>query len=152
LPIRSVAPFDPNQLYIGGQSSGGHLAAVALTTDWPRDFGLPVDIIKGGMCISGMYNLTPVRLSARSNYVKFDDATVAALSPIRHLDRLHAPLVVAYGTSETPEFSARTANLLLQSKPPARRCSCWSARTTTISNCRRPSVIHTASWGGPHST
>jgi len=96
--------IDPNQLYIGGQSSGGHLAAVALTTDWPREFGLPADMIKGGMCISGMYDLTPVRLSARSNYVKFDDATVAALSPIRHLDRLQAPLIVAYGTCETPEF------------------------------------------------
>jgi arylformamidase len=95
---------DRDQIYIGGQSSGGHLAAVALTTDWPRDFGLPVDIIKGGMCISGMYDLTPVRLSARNAYVAFDDATVAALSPIRHLDRLHAPLVVAYGTCETPEF------------------------------------------------
>jgi arylformamidase len=95
---------DPSQLYVGGQSSGGHLAAVALTTDWPRDFDLPVDVIKGGMCISGMYDLTPVRLSARNAYVAFDDATVAALSPMRHLDRLHAPLVVAYGTCETPEF------------------------------------------------
>ena len=56
------------------------------------------------MCISGMYDLTPVRLSARSAYVKFDDATVAALSPIRHLEHLRAPLVVAYGTCETPEF------------------------------------------------
>lgn len=96
--------IDPNQLYIGGQSSGGHLAAVALTTDWPRSFGLPADLIKGGICISGMYDLTPVRLSARSNYVEFDDATVAALSPIRHLERLYAPLIVAYGTCETPEF------------------------------------------------
>ena len=95
---------DPNRLYLGGQSSGGHLAAVALTTDWQRDFGLRGDIIKGGMCISGMYDLTPVRLSARSNYVKFDDVTVAALSPIRHLDRWQAPLIVAYGTCETPEF------------------------------------------------
>jgi arylformamidase len=95
---------DPNRLYLGGQSSGGHLAAVALTTDWQRQFTLPADIIKGGMCISGMYDLTPVRLSARSRYVAFDDATVAALSPLRHLDQLHAPLVVAYGTCETPEF------------------------------------------------
>jgi arylformamidase len=95
---------DLNRLYLGGQSSGGHLAAVALSTDWQRDFGLPGDIIKGGMCISGMYDLTPVRLSARSNYVKFDDVTVAALSPIRHLDRLQASLIVAYGTCETPEF------------------------------------------------
>ena len=95
---------DPDRLYIGGQSSGGHLAAVAATTDWQRDFNLPADIIKGGLCISGMYDLEPVRLSARSRYVAFDDATVAALSPIRHLDRLQAPLVVAYGTCETPEF------------------------------------------------
>jgi len=103
---RNAACFgiDATQLYVGGQSSGGHLAAVALTTDWPRDFGLPVDIIKGGMCISGMYDLEPVRLSARSNYVKFDQTTVATLSPIRHLDRLHAPVIVAYGTCETPEF------------------------------------------------
>jgi arylformamidase len=37
--------IDPNQIYVGGQSSGGHLAAVALTTDWPRDFGLSATII-----------------------------------------------------------------------------------------------------------
>jgi arylformamidase len=103
---RKAASFggDPNRLYIGGQSSGAHLAAVALTTDWPREFDVPADIVKGGLCTSGMYELAPVRLSARANYVKFTDAMVEALSPIRHLDRLGAPVIVSYGTYETPEF------------------------------------------------
>lgn len=95
---------DPDRIYVGGQSSGAHLAAVALTTDWPGEFSLPADIIKSGLCTSGMYELAPVRLSARANYVKFTDEMVERLSPIRHLDRLGAPLIVSYGTYETPDF------------------------------------------------
>jgi arylformamidase len=95
---------DPDRLYIGGQSSGAHLAAVALTTGWQDEFGLPADLIKGGLCTSGMYELAPVRLSKRSAYVKFTDEMVEKLSPINHLDRLSAPLIVSYGTYETPEF------------------------------------------------
>jgi len=103
---RNAASFggDPEHIYIGGQSSGAHLTAVALTTDWRDEFGLPVDTVKGGLCTSGMYELTPVRLSARANYVKFTDAMVEELSPIRHVARLRAPLIVSHGTYETPEF------------------------------------------------
>jgi arylformamidase len=95
---------DPRQLYVCGNSSGAHLAGVVLTTDWAGDFGLPADAVRGGLVISGMYDLEPVRLSARSDYVRFTDAVVATLSPQRHVDRLTCPLVVAYGTLETPEF------------------------------------------------
>jgi arylformamidase len=95
---------DPDRLYIGGQSSGAHLAAVALTADWPSEFGLPADLIKGGLCTSGIYELAPARLSKRSAYVKFTGEMVEKLSPILHLDRLSSPLIVSYGTYETPEF------------------------------------------------
>jgi arylformamidase len=103
---RNAADFggDPDRIYVGGQSSGAHLAAVAMTTDWPGDQSLPADIIKGGLCTSGMYELAPVRLTARANYVKFTDEMVETLSPIRHLDRLRTPLIVSYGTYESPEF------------------------------------------------
>jgi len=95
---------DPNRLFVSGHSSGSHLAGVVLTTDWPKDFGLPLDVVKGGLCCSGMYDLYPVSLSSRNTYVKFTDEVVAALSSQRHLDKLVAPVIVAHGTLETPEF------------------------------------------------
>ena len=95
---------DPERIYVSGHSSGAHLAAVILTTDWVGSFDLPTDTVKGGLCCSGMYDLEPVRLSARNGYVAFTDEMEQALSPQRHLDRLTAPLIVAYGTLESPEF------------------------------------------------
>jgi arylformamidase len=98
---------DRKRIFISGHSSGAHLAGVALTTDWKR-LGLPTDVVKGGVLLSGMYDLKPVRLSARSRYVHFDDATEDALSPERHLARLHARLVVAYASLDSPEFQRQS--------------------------------------------
>src|SRR6516162_4283117 len=95
---------DRDRLYIGGHSSGGHLCGIALVTDRANDFGLPTDAVKGGLCMSGMFDLKPVRLSKRSSYVKFTDEIEQAMSSQRHLDLLRAPIVVTYGTTETPEF------------------------------------------------
>lgn len=94
---------DARRLYVTGQSSGAHLAAVALTTDWAA-YGLPPGFIRGALVSSGMYDLEPVRLSVRSSYVKFTDAMEEALSPERHLARIDCPVTVVYGTLETPEF------------------------------------------------
>jgi arylformamidase len=103
---KNAASFggDPSQLFVGGHSSGGHLCGVTLVTDWSKDFGLPANIIKGGLCMSGMYDMKPVRLSKRSTYVKFDDDMEDRMSSLRHLDQLRAPIVVTYGANETPEF------------------------------------------------
>jgi arylformamidase len=95
---------DPSRLYVGGHSSGGHLCGVVLVTDWRKQFDLPPDMIKGGLCMSGMYDMKPVRLSKRGKYVHFTDAMEDAMSSQRHLDLLRAPVIVTYGTNETPEF------------------------------------------------
>jgi arylformamidase len=99
---------DLDRLYVGGHSSGGHLCGVALVTDWQKDFGLPANVVKGGLCMSGMYDLRPVRLSKRSSYVKFTDEMEQAMSSQRHLDLLQAPIIVTYGTNEPPEFQRQS--------------------------------------------
>jgi len=107
---RNAQKFGGNQdqIFVSGHSSGGHLAGVMLTTDWQREFGLPADIIKGGLCCSGIFDLEPVRLSSRGEYIKFTDDMEQAFSPIRHLDNLQVPLIVAYGSYETPEFKRQS--------------------------------------------
>jgi arylformamidase len=107
---KNAASFsgDTKRFYIGGHSSGGHLCGVALVTDWQKDFALPPDMITGGLLMSGIYDLKPVRLSARSAYIRFDDDMEQSLSSIRHIDMLRAPITVTCGTYETPEFQRQS--------------------------------------------
>lgn len=107
---RNAASFggDPDRIYVSGHSSGAHMASLVLTTDWRKDFGLPANTIKGGLCCSGLFDLKPVRLSARNSYVKFTDEIEQAMSSQRRLDLLNTPLILAYGTLETPEFQRQT--------------------------------------------
>ena len=95
---------DADRIYVGGHSSGGHLCGVALTTDWQKDFGVPATIIKGALCVSGMYEMAPVRLSWRRTYVNFTDKMADAMSSMRHIDKINAPVTVMYGTFESPDF------------------------------------------------
>jgi len=107
---------DPDRIYVSGHSSGGHLAGVVLTTDWHKEFNLPADTVKGGLCCSGLFDLKAVRLSARSAYVKFTDEIEQVLSPQRHLNNLNVPVIVAYGTLETPEFQRQSRDFAAAAK------------------------------------
>ena len=106
---RNASSFggDPSQLYLCGHSSGGHLGGCVVMTDWASD-GLPLTVLKGALLGSGMYDLKAPRLSHRGRYVKFTDEMEAALSAQRHLDRIHTPLVLTYGSLETPEFQRQS--------------------------------------------
>ena len=92
---------DPARVYVSGTSSGAHLGGVVATR------GLAA---KGYVLASGMYDLRGPRLSKRSSYVAFTDAIEDALSPQRHLSRITAPVVLLYGTLETPEFRRQSGD------------------------------------------
>ncbi|MGO8912336.1 MAG: alpha/beta hydrolase [Bradyrhizobium sp.] len=109
--FKNAASFggDTKRFYVGGHSSGGHLCGVALVTDWQKDFGLPADMITGGLLMSGIYDLKPARLSGtRSAYIKFNDDMERSMSSMRQIDMLRAPITVSYGTYETPEFQRQS--------------------------------------------
>lgn len=106
---KNIARFggDPQRIFVSGHSSGGHLCGVMLTSDWPA-LGAPRDLIKGGVAMSGMYELYPVMLSARSSYIKISQDELAGLSAMRHLDRIACNVIVAFGDKESPEFQRQS--------------------------------------------
>jgi arylformamidase len=95
---------DPERIFVSGHSSGAHLAAAAITSDWKAEFDLPFETVKGAVCCSGIYDLEPVRRSGRNRYVQLDERQVEALSPIRHVGHLTCPVVIACGEHESDEF------------------------------------------------
>ena len=95
---------DPARLHLIGHSSGAHLAAMALVTDWARLFGLPSDVVHSAVLASGMYDLEPVRLSYRNEMLHLDRASEIRNSPCRNLPEQGPPALIVYGDGETAEF------------------------------------------------
>ena len=112
---------DPARIYLSGHSSGGHLTASALLANWQQDYGVPDDVIKSAVIVSGIFELYPVSLSARRNYVKFDPATLEGLSAMRHVDKLNMPLVVAHASLDTPEFQRQSREFAAALKAAGKR-------------------------------
>jgi arylformamidase len=94
-----------DKLYVMGHSAGGHITGMMMATDWPA-FGadLPRDMVKGGIPVSGLFDLEPLRFSSINDGVRMDEAEAAAESPMNHPPATNAPQLVVCGGAETEEF------------------------------------------------
>jgi arylformamidase len=114
---------DAGRIHVTGQSSGGHLAAMMLTTDWQTAHRLPAGLIKGGTCLSGIYDLLPVRLSHRNSYLGLDEAAARRNSPIHHIPNLAIPLIVAYAEHDLDEFRRQSREFAAEWRAKGHRCT-----------------------------
>jgi arylformamidase len=123
---------DPDRLYVAGHSSGGHVTGMMIVTDWAKDWDLPADVIKGALAGSGMYDLEPVRLSSRNDYLKLDVAAARRNSPILHIRDGGCPLVMCYGEKEQKEFRRQSIEF----------AAAWRARGLACMEFDLPGLNH----------
>ncbi|MGO3058223.1 alpha/beta hydrolase [Halomonas sp. AOP43-A1-21] len=95
---------DPSQLSISGHSAGGHLSAMLVATDWEGGFGLPNQLIRGALCISGLYDLRPFPWSWLQPKLQLSGRDVQEFSPLWLPCRVSAPMQLAVGGQEPAEF------------------------------------------------
>lgn len=99
------------RLYVSGHSAGGHLTAMMLAASWPsfaRD--LPQDLLRGGLAISGLYDLREiVNVPSINTDVRLTRAEARKVSPMFYPPATGAPLYTAVGGKELPPFIEQNA-------------------------------------------
>jgi arylformamidase len=91
---REAFRFDRDRLFVGGWSAGGHLTAMAAKHPACR----------GGLPISGIFDLEPIALNYLNEKLRLDAAEIASLSPLRLLSDRMPPLRMFVGSDELPEL------------------------------------------------
>jgi len=105
--------MDQDRLYVSGHSAGGHLTAMLMCAQWPAfDKRLPKDLWKGGLAISGLYDLRPLPQIEWLNVdLRLDEAMALRLSPAFMPPATRMPLMTCVGGGESSEFLRQNALL-----------------------------------------
>lgn len=94
---------DPNRIHVTGHSAGGHLAAMLLATDWTA-LGVPADVLKSVVPISGVFEIEPVMSTSVQEAVQLTPEIAERNSPVFLPAKSQPAVTVTVGTSESEEF------------------------------------------------
>ena len=129
---------DPSRLFVAGHSAGGHQVGMLAATDWVGEYGLPVDVIKGGIPISGLFDLRPFRHSWLQPKLQLDADLIERQSPLFHIPEHAPPLLVTLGGDESSEFHRQSADYV----------AAWRARGHRAEEFAQPGKNHLTAIGG----
>ncbi|MGB6310483.1 MAG: alpha/beta hydrolase [Steroidobacteraceae bacterium] len=94
---------DPSRIFAAGHSAGGQQVGMLLSGAHLPQTGAP-DSLKGGVAISGLFDLRPLQHSWLQPTLELSDALCAEQSPALHIPARAAPLLVSVGGEESAAF------------------------------------------------
>lgn len=103
---------DPENITVTGHSAGGHLTAMCALTDWAGLYGLPANVIRHAVPISGLFDLEPISLTYMQPELRITQRAIDECSPQRLVRRVPCDMVLTYGTDEPAEFSRHSEEFL----------------------------------------
>ncbi len=117
---REIGPT--SRLCVGGISAGGHLAAMMAAVKWSWvDDALRDDLVRGTVCVSGLYDLRPlVEVPSINSATRMTRASAWHCSPVRYRPASAAPVHLFVGEDENAGFKSQ-ARLLHRAWRPAAR-------------------------------
>lgn len=109
---------DKARIFLSGHSAGGHYSSLlAVRRDWQAGAGLPQDVIKGCLPISGVYDFTEGNgMSARPRFLGPDASNDIAASPIKNLQTPPPPFLVAWGSRDFPHLMTQAERFVVAAK------------------------------------
>jgi arylformamidase len=137
--MREGAALDlaTRDIVLSGHSAGGHLIGALHATDWTM-MGIDARAIRGGVSVSGVFDLEPLIHTSMNPDLRLDATNAAAWSPVRMRPVLSAPVLIAVGENETPEF-IRQSQLQWDAWPQVRPAG--SSGPMIIEGCNHFSAI-----------
>lgn len=101
----NIANFhgNPARIFLSGHSAGGHLTGMMMATDWQAE-GLPRDLLKGAVPISGLFDIEPHRHTDLQADIRLTEEAAAALSPQNLPLTARCPVICAVGGGESASF------------------------------------------------
>jgi arylformamidase len=105
--------MDEDRLFVSGHSAGAHLTAMMMAALWPvYDAQLPKDLFKGGLAVSGIYDLRPLaQVDFLNADLRLDEASAFKVSPAFLPPATRAPVYTCVGGAESSEFKRQNALL-----------------------------------------
>ena len=106
---------DPGRIHVAGNSAGGHLVGMLAADGWQEAAGVPRDVVKSAVAVSGLFDLTPLRRTFVNEWLHLDRESAERNSPIRFPVRADLPVLLAWGARESAAFRQQSLDY-------ARRC------------------------------